>query len=195
LAKGPRYRVPYRRRREAKTDYKSRRILATSEKPRLVVRSSNKNISIQIVESKIIGDVVLTQVNSSELDEYGWLGGKKSTPAAYLLGMMAGRKALVAGIEEANLDIGLARPTPGSRVFAALKGALDAGLEVPCNSDILPEVARIEGNSISEYAKTIEDPQDYEKAFSGYLQRGLKPEGLPEHFKIVKARIEEGKKI
>jgi large subunit ribosomal protein L18 len=187
--------VPYRRRREAKTDYKSRRILATSEKPRLVVRSSNKNISIQIVESKIIGDVVLTQVNSSELDEYGWLGGKKSTPAAYLLGMMAGRKALVAGIEEANLDIGLARPTPGSRVFAALKGALDAGLEVPCNSDILPEVARIEGNSISEYAKTIEDPQDYEKAFSGYLQRGLKPEGLPEHFKIVKARIEEGKKI
>jgi large subunit ribosomal protein L18 len=194
LAKGPRYRVPYRRRREAKTDYKSRRILATSEKPRLVVRSSNKNISIQIVKSKIIGDVVLTQVNSSELDEYGWLGGKKSTPAAYLLGMMAGRKALEAGIEEANLDIGLARPTPGSRVFAALKGALDAGLEVPCNSDILPEVARIEGNSISEYAKTIEDPQDYEKAFSGYLQRGLKPEGLPEHFKIVKARIEEGKK-
>jgi large subunit ribosomal protein L18 len=195
LAKGPRYRVPYRRRREAKTDYKSRRILATSERPRLVVRSSNKNITIQLVKSKIIGDVILTQANSSELDKYGWLGGKKSTPAAYLLGMMAGRKALKAGVEKANLDIGLARPTPGSKVFAALKGALDAGLEVPCDRDILPEAGRIEGGSISEYAKMIEDPLERERRFSGYLKRGLRPEDLPDHFKGVKARIEEDQTI
>ena len=64
MAKGPRYRVAYRRRREAKTDYKARRILATSDRPRFVVRSSNKNVSIQLVKSKIVGDVVLTQVGS-----------------------------------------------------------------------------------------------------------------------------------
>ncbi len=195
MAKGPRYRVPYRRRREAKTDYKSRRILATSDRPRLVVRSSNKNITIQLVESKIIGDVVLTQVNSAELDRYGWLGGKKSTPAAYLLGMIVGRKALKVGVEEANLDIGLARPTSGSKIFAALKGALDAGLEVPCDSDILPEAGRIEGRSISEYAKMIEDPLERENRFSGYIKRGLRPEDLPEHFKGVKAKIEEDQTI
>ena len=195
MAKGPRYRVPYRRRREAKTDYKSRRILATSERPRLVVRFSNKNITIQLVESKIIGDKVLTQANSSELDKYGWLGGKKSTPAAYLLGMMAGRKALKAGVEKANLDIGLARPTQGSKVFAALKGALDAGLEVPCDSDILPEAGRMDGSSISEYAKMIEDPLERERRFSRYLKRGLRPEDPPDHFKGVKARIEEDQTI
>jgi large subunit ribosomal protein L18 len=191
LAKGPRYRVAYRRRREAKTDYKTRRILATSDRPRFVVRSSNKNVSIQLVKSKIVGDIVLTQVESSELDKYGWLGGKKNTPASYLLGMLAGRKALNVGIGEANLDIGLARPTQGSRVFAAVKGALDAGLEVPCDSDILPELGRIEGNSISEYAKMIEDSIKHERVFSGYLKRGLRPEDLPDHFKSVKARIEE----
>lgn len=192
MAKGPRYRVPYRRRREAKTDYQARRILATSERPRLVVRPSNKNISIQLVKSKIEGDIVLAQVNSYELGKYGWLGGKKNTSAAYLLGMLAGMEALKAGIEEANLDIGLARPTPGSRVFAAVRGALDAGLEVPCDSDILPEAGRIEGNPISEYAMMIEDPQERERIFSGYVKRGLRPEDLPDHFKSVKARIEEG---
>jgi large subunit ribosomal protein L18 len=195
LAKGPRYRVAYRRRREAKTDYKARRILATSDRPRFVVRSSNKNVSIQLVKSKIVGDVILTQVSSSELEKYGWLGGKKNIPTAYLLGMLAGRKALNVGIEQANLDIGLARPTQGSRVFAAVKGAIDVGLEVPCDSDILPEVGRIEGNSISEYAKMIEDPLEHERVFSGYLKRGLRPDGLPDHFKSVKARIEEGQKI
>lgn len=192
MAKGPRYRVPYRRRREAKTDYQARRILATSERPRLVVRPSNKNISIQLVKSTIEGDIVLAQVNSYELGKYGWLGGKKNTSAAYLLGMLAGMEALKAGIEEANLDIGLARPTPGSRVFAAVRGALDAGLEVPCDSDILPEARRIEGNPISEYAMMIEDPQERERIFSGYVKRGLRPEDLPDHFKSVKARIEEG---
>ena len=195
MAKGPRYRVAYRRRREAKTDYKARRILATSDRPRFVVRSSNKNISIQLVKSKIVGDVVLTQVGSSELDKYGWLGGKKNTPAAYLLGMLAGRKALNVGIGEANLDLGLARPTPGSRVFAAVKGALDAGFKVPCDSDVLPEVGRIEGNSISEYAKMIKDSLEHERVFSGYLKRGLRPEDLPDHFMSVKARIEEDQMI
>lgn len=191
MAKGPRYRVAYRRRREAKTDYKARQILATSLEPRFVVRPTNKNINIQLVESDMVGDIIITQANSSELEKFGWLGGKKNTSAAYLLGMLAGKKAMNEGIEAANLDIGLARPTKGSKVFAAVKGALDAGLDVPCDHDILPDMGRIEGNSISEYAKTIEDPQEYQKVFSGYVKRGLKPEDLPGHFKSVKVKIEE----
>lgn len=191
MAKGPRYRVPYRRRREAKTDYKARRILATSDRLRLVFRPFNRNITIQFVASKKEGDYVIAQASSSDLRKYGWLGSKKNTPAAYLLGLLAGRRAVKEGIEQANLDIGLARPTKGSRVFAAVKGALDAGLEVPYDSDILPEHGRIGGDSISEYARNIEDPLDYEHAFSGYLRRGLSPQNLPDHFNMVKERIEE----
>lgn len=195
MAKGPRYRVPYRRRREAKTDYQARRILATSDRPRFVFRPFNRNIIIQVIESKIEGDYVLTQASSPELKKYGWLGGKKNTPAAYLLGLLVGRRTVKKGIEKANLDLGLIRPTKGSRVFAAVKGAVDAGLDVPCDSDILPEPVRIRGAGISEYAQNVEDPLEYKRIFSGYLERGLRPQELQNHFKTVKTRIEEDQTI
>jgi large subunit ribosomal protein L18 len=195
LAKGARYRVPYRRRREAKTNYRTRRILARSDKPRFVIRSSNKNISIQLVTSKIEGDIVHAQANSHELEDHGWLGGRKNTPAAYLLGLLIAQKALKLGIESANLDIGLARPTRGAKLFAAVKGAQDAGLEIPCDSDAFPDPHRIKGEAISNYAASIEEPYEYDRLFSGYLKRGLKPQELPDHFKIVKDGIMEDSTI
>ena len=192
MAKGPRYRVPFRRRREHKTDYRARRILATSSSPRLVVRPSGSSILIQVVRSELEGDRVLTQTGSTELAKrFGWLGGRKSTPAAYLLGLIAGHKALKAGVGAAILDIGLNSPTRGSRLFVAAKGALDAGLKVPCDGEVMPGADRIEGAAIAEYAGGFEDPAEYERRFSGYLRRGLRPEGLPEHFREVKAMIEE----
>ena len=191
MARGPRYRVPYRRRREAKTNYRVRRIMATSGKTRFVVRSSNKHILIQLVTSKIIGDIVHAQANSSELQKYGWLGGKKNTSAAYLLGLLAGKKALNLGIDAAILDLGLIRPTKGAKVFAAVKGALDAGLQIPCDSDIIPELGRIEGRSVSKYAASFEDKSEFERVFSGYLKRGLNPQDLPGHFETVKVGIME----
>ena len=150
MAKGPRYRVQYRRRRERKTDYSARRILAISEVPRFVVRVSNQNIVVQLVKSHIIGDEILTQTSSKELSEkYGWLASGKNIPAAYLLGLIAGSKALEAGIEEANLDIGLKKATKGSKVFAVVKGANDAGLNIPSDSDIMPSPERINGSIIA----------------------------------------------
>lgn len=194
MAKGPRYRVQYRRRRERKTDYSARRILAISDAPRFVVRVSNQNIIVQLVKSHIIGDEILTQTSSKELSEkYGWLASGKNIPAAYLLGLIAGNKALEAGIEEANLDIGLKKATKGSKVFAVVKGANDAGLNIPSDSDIMPSPESINGSIIAEYAENMEDPLEYEKRFSSYLRLGLRPEALNSHFEEVKARIEENK--
>ena len=68
MARGPRYRVSYRRRREAKTNYRIRRIMATSGRTRFVVRASNKHIIVQLITSKMVGDVVHTQANSSAQD-------------------------------------------------------------------------------------------------------------------------------
>src|SRR2546425_1171801 len=42
MADGPRYSVPFRRRREGRTDYKLRRALVRSGKPRAVVRVPDK---------------------------------------------------------------------------------------------------------------------------------------------------------
>jgi len=190
LAKGPKYVVPYRRRKEAKTDYRVRRVLATSSTPRLVVRPSSRNVTIQLVESKVDGDRVLAQARSKELSKYGWLGGTKNTPSVYLIGLLAGRRAVKNGIKEANLDIGLARPTKGSRLFAAVKGAQDAGLSVPCDNDVFPGPSRIEGATISEYAGSAIEETRNEGMFSEYLKRGMTLQDLPEHFRAVKAKIE-----
>ena len=62
-------------------------------------------------------------------------------------------KALNEGYQEANLDIGLARASRGSRVFAALKGAVMAGLDVPHSPEVLPPDERTNGAHIAAYAK------------------------------------------
>ncbi len=66
MAKNARYRVPYRRRREQKTDYQARRILATSDNPRIVVRASNQDIIAPIVKAALDGD-------KARMDETGHL--------------------------------------------------------------------------------------------------------------------------
>ncbi len=192
MAKGPAYRVPYRRRREKKTDYAARRILATSEHPRFVVRISNKTIQVQVTKSEIEGDYELVKASSYELkNKYGWKASGKNIPAAYLIGYIAGKKAQEAGIACANLDIGLKRVTNGNKIFAVVQGASDAGFEIPVDSDIVPSPESLNGEVIAEYAKNIEDPFEYERRFSVYLRRGLRPEVLPSHFEEVKKRIEE----
>jgi len=192
LAKGANYRVPYRRRREKKTDYAARRILATSEYPRFVVRVSNKEITVQVTKSEIEGDYVLANASSQELkSKYGWKASGKNIPAAYLIGYIAGKKALGEGISIANLDMGLKRVTSGNKVFAVVQGANDAGLEIPVDSDVVPSQEAMNGSVIAEYAENIEDPIEYERRFSVYLRRGLRPEALPSHFDEVKTRIEE----
>lgn len=191
MAKDARYRVAYRRRRQQKTDYQARRILATSENPRFVVRASNKGILAQVVIAELIGDKVLTQAASNELvSKYGWQASGKSIPAGYLLGLIAGHKAIKEGIETAYLDLGLKRPTKGSKIFAVVKGAIDAGLNVPCDSDIIPPPDRINGGDIAKYAQVI-DSEGYEKYFSVYLRKSLRPEQLPEHFEETKKKIQE----
>ena len=192
MAENANYRLPYRRRRERKTDYQARRILATSAEPRLVIRVSNKEVIAQLVKAEIIGDRVLTQATTNELaSKYNWKGSRKNIPASYLLGYVAGKKALKSGFETAYLDLGLKRPTKGNKIFAVVKGAIDAGLNVPCDSDIVPPPERINGGDISNFAKRMEDPVKYEKQFSAYLRNGLKPEELPIHFEETKKRIEE----
>ncbi|BEP17517.1 50S ribosomal protein L18 [Pyrofollis japonicus] len=194
MAHGPRYKVPRRRRREGKTNYYKRYVMVLSGKPRLVVRKTNKYIWVQVVVAKPQGDVTVAAAHSRELvKRYGWRAGTKNTSAAYLTGMLAALRALKAGIRNAVLDIGLHRPVKGARVFAALKGALDAGLEVPHSEEIFPDESRIRGEHIAAYAAMLaqNNPELYERRFSIYLKNGLQPEKLPEHFEEVKNKILE----
>ncbi len=189
MAHGPRYSVPYRRRREGKTNYHKRRKLVMSRKPRLVVRISNKLVRAHIVEAKPGGDRTIVRADSRELKKYGRKGSLKNTSAAYLTGFLLGLKALQKGYTEAILDIGLHSPTHHSRVFAALKGAIDAGLNIPHNPIVFPDESRIRGEHVAQYYESL-DEEERKRRFGLYLRRGLEPTKLPEHFEEVKKKIE-----
>jgi len=191
MARGSRYCVPYRRRREGKTNYRKRKALILSGKPRLVVRGSLKNVLVQIIEAKPKGDKVLVSAHSRELlKKFGWKAPRGNVPTAYLTGLLCGLRAKAKGISEAVLDIGLHSPTKGSRVFAALKGVLDAGLSVPHGEEKFPDEDRIRGVHIAQYAKLLSvNAEKYMVVFSKYLENKLPPEQLPEHFAEVKKAV------
>jgi len=183
-----------RRRREGVTDYRARKRAITSQMPLLVVRISNKNVTSQFVKPTVKGDVVLSSAHSKELAKLGWRGSPKSTPACYLLGFLAGKKAVKAGVKEAVAYNGLIPFIAGSRVAALLKGVVDAGVAVPVGEKAFPSDERMTGRSISEYAAKLasEDKDAYAKSFSALLKSGFKPEDYPAEFEKVKAAIEGG---
>jgi len=191
MAKGPAYNVPYRRRREGKTNYKLRKRLISSGLPRIVTRKTNRHIIVQLVEPAPKGDKVIASAHSSELrKKYGYLGSLSNLPSAYLSGLLCGYRTAAKGIKKAVFDVGLHSPSRGAHVFATLKGFLDAGIEVAHDKEILPDENRISGQHISSYAKDLSsDPDTYSRRFSEYLSRGLAPEKISEHFHLVKERI------
>jgi large subunit ribosomal protein L18 len=147
-ATGPLYNVAFRRRREGKTNYRRRLALLKSKKPRLVVRKSNRYVRAAFTAFEDRGDKVLASAVSKELGKFGFKG-KCNTPSAYLTGLLAGKRASKAGVKEFVLDIGLHNATKGSLVFAALKGAVDAGLSTAFDEKVLPSEDRIGGKYLN----------------------------------------------
>jgi large subunit ribosomal protein L18 len=146
---GPLYSVHFRRRREKKTDYEKRLALLKSGKTRLVVRKTNRFVYAQFCDFREVGDVVVASACSSELNEFGF-DGKCNTPSAYLTGMLAAKRAAAAGVSEFILDLGLQSASKGAVVFAALKGAVEAGLKAPFSPDKIPGAERIEGKHLTD---------------------------------------------
>ena len=101
--------VVFKRRREHKTNYHLRTGLLKSNKPRLVIRKSNKYVIAQIVKSNEAQDFTIAYAISKELKGFGWNYGMKNLPAAYLTGFLVARKAEKQKIKEAIVDIGVQR--------------------------------------------------------------------------------------
>ncbi len=118
-----------RRLREEKTNYRKRGTMLMGRREFITVNISNENTQVQILKPEITGDKVVASAHSRYLLEKGWKGSRKSVPAAYLTGYIAGKKALVKGSKGAILYTGTRKYT--QRMAAALKGVIDAGLEVP----------------------------------------------------------------
>lgn len=146
--------VMYRRKREGRTNYRKRLKLLISGSPRLVIRRTNKNIIVQVVKYSENGDAVVVTANSSELKKHGWNHATGNLPAAYLTGLLVAKKALSKKTENAIVDLGLQTPSSGSRMYAAVKGAVDGGMTIPCSDEVFPSEERLKGAHIDAYRKS-----------------------------------------
>ncbi|XP_019414688.1 PREDICTED: 60S ribosomal protein L5-like isoform X2 [Lupinus angustifolius] len=199
-------------------------------KYRFVVRFTNKDIIAQITSASIAGDNILAAAYAHELPRYGLQVGLTNYAAAYCTGLLLARRVLKTleldeeyegnveasgedfSVEPAEtrrpfralLDVGLIRTTTGNRVFGALKGALDGGLDIPHSDkrfagfdkekkELDPEVHRkyIFGGHVANYMKTLieDEPEKYQTHFSEYIKQGIEADGLEALYKKVHAAI------
>ena len=191
MATGPRYKVPFRRRRESKTDYRARRRMVSSGHPRLVVRKTGTRIIVQVMEARLEGDLCIASADSGQLKTYGWQAGIKNIPAAYLTGFLAGKQAVKAGKAEAIVDLGLIQPIPRSRIFSAIKGAIDAGLSVPCSEKMFPSEKRLRGEHIASYAKDLSknQPSAFQRQFGKISKGRVDLSTVPTMYDTTKSKI------
>ena len=175
--------IQKRRRRENKTDYLNRLKLLKSEKPRLVFRKTNKYLIGQYILSEEAQDKINFGTTSKTLLKYGWpesfKGSLKSIPASYLTGYMIAKKILKDKLEKPIMDLGMLRTLHKTKIFAFLKGAIDAGLDIPCPEEAFPEEERIQGKDMKE---------DFTKTFNEIKSKlDKQPQGVPSSKKEVKA--------
>jgi len=183
------YTVAFRRKRERKTNYKKRIKYISSNKVRIAIRLSNKNIKIQGIKFNENGDFVLATITSLELKKLGWKGSINNIPSAYLTGFLFGKK-VKDKFNEGIIDIGLKSITNGAKLTAAIKGIVDSGINVPHSKEIFPKEDKICGKTISEFFKKLkESNQEANNQFSKYLKGGLNPEDLLKNFEEVKKGI------
>jgi len=149
-----------RRIREEKTNYKKRKIMLMGKRDFVTVQISNENTQVQIHKPEMAGDKIIASAHSRYLISKGWKGSRKNIPAAYLTGYLAGKKAVGKGAKNALLYSGTRKYT--QRMAAALKGVIDAGLEVAADSETFPPEKRINGehlsvkNDVNQFKSTID---------------------------------------
>lgn len=179
-------RVYRTRRATSMTNYKRRVSLLKGGFLRVVVRKTNRNIIMQIVEYKVDGDIILKGVNSSELIKYGW-DPRCNIPTAYLTGLLLSKKFNDKD-KELVLDTGLSNPIKGSIIFAGAKGCIDFGLKLKSNIEFDEE--RLSGKHISKFALLIKDDNThYKNQFSKYKEVKFDPEKIDSKFVEIKDKI------
>jgi len=194
-------------------------------KYRMIVRFTNKDIICQIAYAKIEGDAIICAAYAHELPRYGIKVGLTNYAAAYCTGLLLARRLLKSldldkiyeGNDDVNgdeyyvesedgepgafrcyLDVGLARTTTGARVFGALKGAADGGLDIPHSVKRFPgydneagefsaETHRnhIFGKHVADYMTMLKDEDDeqYKRQFSQYIKHGVTPASMEAMYK------------
>jgi large subunit ribosomal protein L18 len=184
------YTIQFRRKREGATNYRKRMKMLSSNCPRLVVRRSLKNIQASITEYNEKGDIMMAYSHSEDLKRFGWVYGTGNLPASYLVGFLLGKRARVVKLDKVALDIGQNKSISGSRIYAVLAGALDAGMKIPHGEGILPSKDRINGSHIEKYGELLKGQSLPGPQFSTFIKKNLHLKGIVKNFEDTKKNIE-----
>jgi large subunit ribosomal protein L18 len=111
-------------RRERRRNRVRKRVRGTSERPRLTVTRSHKNVSCQIIDDSLGRTLVSASTLDADLRAQVGYGGNKT--AAQAVGKAIAAKALAAGINQVAFDRGHFRYH--GRVAALADAAREAGL-------------------------------------------------------------------
>lgn len=178
-----------RRIRADKTNYRKRKALLIGRHNFAAVRVSNQNVLVQILKPSKSGDEVLVSAHSRELLKHGWKGARKSIPACYLTGLLAGRKALAKNVNKCILYTG--NRTYSFKVAACVKGLLEGGMNIPVEEETLPGEDMLYGKHVANYANELKqnDNQLYTSRFSALIKDGFMPENYPEYVEKAKLSI------
>ena len=171
-----------------------------SKKYRLVVRRTNARIITQVIFSTMTGDRVFCTADSFELRAHGLTAGLTNYSAAYATGLLLARRLLkqvkLADIYAPNstvdgdyynsfenieddkrpfkalLDVGIARTTTGARIFGALKGACDGGINVPHNTKRFPGYTRAQIKQVvNKRGKATGETEEVQASFDAKAHR------------------------
>jgi len=106
----------------------------------------------------------------------------------------------------ALLDVGCKTTSTGCRIFGALKGAADGGLDIPHSEKRFPGYdrdskeydadmhrERIFGGHVGEYMEYLEEEDNtkYQSQFASYLEEDIEADGLEELYEGVHEKIRE----
>lgn len=102
------------------------------------------------------------------------------------------------------LDVGCKATTTGCRIFGALKGAVDGGLDIPHSNKRFPGYdkeakeydadmhrERIFGGHVGEYMEYLEEEDNtkYQEQFASYIKEEIEADGLEELYESVHEKI------
>lgn len=149
----------FNRRIRGQTDYAQRLRLLKSNMTRVVIRRSNKNMLVQFVDYADKGDKILTSAKAVDLTKLGFTLNTGNLPAAYLTGFLAGKRAQKVGFKgECIVDFGLQQSMYGSKLYAAIKGIKDSGVNIKVSDVVFPADERINGEhlQVKDASKVIE---------------------------------------
>ncbi len=156
--------------------------------PRLVVRLTNTQVIAQLISFSPQGDKVIAAVNGKHLRDAGWTYSGKNIPATYLTGLLIGKMALKTGSKKGIFDTGVVTPLKGGRLFAFLRGVLDAGFSVPHGEEkIFPSSERLSGKHIVDFVQKVKGKAGPQ--FAKYLKSNASPDNMTTQFALVKKKI------